>query len=77
MKRKSLILLSLVLILALAFAGTALAQKAKKPYDLVQWNKPKPIARGSPAPSTSFRRLERSGEGRHQDQGVELRRSGA
>ena len=43
MKRKSLILLSLVLILALAFAGTALAQKAKKPYDLVQWNKPKPI----------------------------------
>jgi len=42
-EEKSLILLSLVLILALAFAGTALAQKAKKPYDLVQWNKPKPI----------------------------------
>jgi len=43
MRRKGLIVLGLMLIFVL-IAGTVSGQKAKKPYELIQWNKPKPIS---------------------------------
>ena len=41
MKRKGFIVLGLIFIFI--FTGTAFGQKAKKPYELIQWNKPQSI----------------------------------
>jgi multiple sugar transport system substrate-binding protein len=43
MKKNWPVVVSLIIIF-MFFAGTALGQKTKKPYELIQWNKPKPIS---------------------------------
>lgn len=42
MKRSSLVALALTLVF-LIMVGTAFGQKAKKPFETINWNKPKPI----------------------------------
>ncbi|RPJ11024.1 MAG: hypothetical protein EHM36_02295, partial [Deltaproteobacteria bacterium] len=43
MNRK--IVMGLVLMLAVVFvAGSAFGQKAKKPFEMIEWNKPKPVS---------------------------------
>jgi hypothetical protein len=42
MKKRRFIILGFILVFI--FTGTALAQKGKKAYETIQWNKPTPIS---------------------------------